>query len=1004
METIRIYLAYVAHKSFTIFQTDVKTAFLHSSLKEDMYVCQPERFIDADHPSHVYKLKKALYGLKQAPRAWYGKLSKFLQQNHFNKGTIDPTLFIRRFGDDILVVHVYVDDINFGSTNPRMSRLFQKYFWWNLIHRRKASGLVIEKARLLNCVLSQDWIAFCLKIGLHFVLRLDCVLSPDLIAFCLKTSCFCLLEDLPLRPERPCVYSDLSPEDKDMYNADIRATNILLQGLPKDIYSLINHYTDAKDIRGNVKILLEGSELTKEDRKSQLYDDFKHFCQHKGETIHDYYVQIAKLINDMRNIKMTMSRMQLNSKFVITCCRNGHEAHANENKMMLDRFTQDNIDSQSPWKTMWHLSRLSPTDNLIENLTNALAILTQSYKTYLPQTNNQLKTSSNPRNQARVQDGRVIVQNVLGRLNRGQGKNAWGAGIAGYEGALNRVGNANPGQARQDLALNLDKVFQADDCDAFDSDVDEAPTAQTMFMDNLSSADPVYDEAGSSYDSDILSEVHDHDHYQDAVCEHHAEHEMHDDYVKDNAVPVVQSNVSSVINDAYMMIYNDMCEPHAQSVSKTSRNIVVDNSLTAELETYKEQVELYEIRAMFELTEREQKIDEQLRIVITDQSLFHQKTVPRTSQQNSVVERRNRTLIEAARTMLIFSKAPMFLWAKVVATTVFGALCYATNDSEDLGKLQPTTDIGIFVGYAPSRKGTPSYISDAWTDKFRARTNPVPAAPYVPPINKDLDILFQPMFDEYLEPPRVERPISPAPAVQVPVNSTGVAAESTLMKDNPFAPTDNDPFINVFVPEPRSEASSSGDLSSTESPYVSQALHHLEKWSKDHPLDKIIGNPSRPIHEFDQLQVWELVPQPDCVMIIALKWIYKVKLDEYGDVLKNKARLVAKGYRQEEGIDFEESFAPVARIVNWHSEAIRIFMPDAASKTDIYQMDVRQHFLWRIEGRKSMYVTRGPLTNHTDTCLSFLRSFYGLKQAPRAWYDTLFTISILTYKFSKGCS
>ncbi|GJR44668.1 retrovirus-related pol polyprotein from transposon TNT 1-94 [Tanacetum coccineum] len=157
--------------------------------------------------------------------------------------------------------------------------------------------------------------------------------------------------------------------------------------------------------------------------------------------------------------------------------------------------------------------------------------------------------------------------------------------------------------------------------------------------------DPVYDEAGPSYDLDILSEVHDHDHYQDAVCEHHEEHEMHDDvqpnyvvdshadytsnsnmipydqYVKDNAVPVVQSNVSSVTNDAYMMIYNDMCEPHAQSVSKTTRNIVVDNSLTAELETYKEQVELYERRARFELTEREQKIDEQLRIVITDRNI-----------------------------------------------------------------------------------------------------------------------------------------------------------------------------------------------------------------------------------------------------------------------------------------------------------------------------------------------------------------------------------------------
>ncbi|GJS20051.1 retrovirus-related pol polyprotein from transposon TNT 1-94 [Tanacetum coccineum] len=100
------------------FSEDVKTAFLHGTLKEDVYVCQPEGFIDVDHPSQVYKLKKALYGLKQAPRAWYDELSTFLLQNHFLKGTIDPTLFIRRFDDDILVVQVYVDDIIFGSTHP----------------------------------------------------------------------------------------------------------------------------------------------------------------------------------------------------------------------------------------------------------------------------------------------------------------------------------------------------------------------------------------------------------------------------------------------------------------------------------------------------------------------------------------------------------------------------------------------------------------------------------------------------------------------------------------------------------------------------------------------------------------------------------------------------------------------------------------------------------------------------------------------------------------------
>ncbi|GJU33904.1 retrovirus-related pol polyprotein from transposon TNT 1-94 [Tanacetum coccineum] len=124
MKAIRIFLAYAAHKSFTVFQMDVKTAFLHGTLKEDVYVYQPEGFIDADHPSHVYKLKKALYGLKQAPKAWYDGLSMFLLQNHFFKGTIDPTLFIRRFDDDILVVHVYVDDIIFGSTHPRYTQLF----------------------------------------------------------------------------------------------------------------------------------------------------------------------------------------------------------------------------------------------------------------------------------------------------------------------------------------------------------------------------------------------------------------------------------------------------------------------------------------------------------------------------------------------------------------------------------------------------------------------------------------------------------------------------------------------------------------------------------------------------------------------------------------------------------------------------------------------------------------------------------------------------------------
>ncbi|GJX19707.1 hypothetical protein Tco_0222384 [Tanacetum coccineum] len=186
---------------------------------------------------------------------------------------------------------------------------------------------------------------------------------------------------------------------------------------------------------------------------------------------------------------------------------------------------------------------------------------------------------------------------------------------------------------------------------------------------------------------------------------------------------------------------------------------------------------------------------------------------------------------------------------------VFGALYYPTNDNEDLGKLQPTTDIGIFVSYAPSRKGTgpaPSFLTSGQISSGLV-PNLVPAAPYVPPINKELEILFQLMFDEYLEPTRVERLVSPAPAVSVSITSTGVATEPTLMEDNPFPPVDYDPFVNVFALEPSSEASSSGDLSLAESPYVTQTLHHLGKWIKDHPLNNIIGNPSRLVSTRKQL-------------------------------------------------------------------------------------------------------------------------------------------------------
>nr|GEU68249.1 retrovirus-related Pol polyprotein from transposon TNT 1-94 [Tanacetum cinerariifolium] len=160
MEAIRIFLSYAAHKSFTVFQMDVKTAFLHGSLKEDVYVCQPEGFIDADHPSHVYKLKKALYGLKQAPRAWYGKLSTFFLQNHFFKGTIDPTLFIRRFDNDILVLFSDLMKSRF-----EMSMMGEMTFFLGLQVNQSPCGIFINQFNYVLEILKKYGMESCVPVG-----------------------------------------------------------------------------------------------------------------------------------------------------------------------------------------------------------------------------------------------------------------------------------------------------------------------------------------------------------------------------------------------------------------------------------------------------------------------------------------------------------------------------------------------------------------------------------------------------------------------------------------------------------------------------------------------------------------------------------------------------------------------------------------------------------------------------------------------------------------------
>ncbi|GJR25297.1 retrovirus-related pol polyprotein from transposon TNT 1-94 [Tanacetum coccineum] len=293
----------------------------------------------------------------------------------------------------------------------------------------------------------------------------------------------------------------------------------------------------------------------------------------------------------------------------------------------------------------------------------------------------------------------------------------------------------------------------------------------------------------------------------------------------------------------------------------------------------------------------------------------HQTSVARTLQQNGVVEIQNRTLVEAARTMLIFSKVPLYLWAEAVSTAcytknrslirlsynktpyelmhdkkpdlsylhVFGSLCYPTNDNEDMGKLKLKADIGLMQ-------------------------NPPFTTPYVPPTKNDWDLLFQPMFDEYFNPPpSVASPVCVAAAPR-PVDPTGSPSSTTIVQAAP-------------------SASTSSTTHKTQLLVISNGVE-------------------------EQVQPAQLVDDP----FLDLR------------------------YRQEEGIDFEEYFAPVARI-----EAIRIFIENATNKNiTIYQMDVKTAFL-NYELREVVYVSQleGFIDQDNPTHVyKFKRALYGLKQTP----------------------
>ncbi|KAJ9536753.1 hypothetical protein OSB04_un000057 [Centaurea solstitialis] len=473
----------------------------------------------------------------------------------------------------------------------------------------------------------------------------------------------------------------------------------------------------------------------------------------------------------------------------------------------------------------------------------------------------------------------------------------------------------------------------------------------------------------------------------------------------------------------------------------------------------------------------------------TLESFFEQKGISqnfssvRTPQQNGVAERRNRTLIEAARSMLSEANLATQFWAEAVNTAcytqnrslivkrfrrtayelfrnrkpsiehlhIFGCVCYILNNKDSLGKFDSKSDDGIFLGYSSISKTFRVFnkrrqaIEETIHVKFDESGPTFPHPNDNTEINQWADSFFQvpepPIADpspQDLPDGFEENPIPPSDITTPPlINATPI---TQITPPEPDQPTNSEDFSQTTVSEPSptnllpdpssNEASTSGQV------YQPPAL----RWTKDHPIDQVLGNPSSGVKtrrqagnvclyvnfisenepkeiddvlrdpawvsamqeelaEFIRNNVWLLVPRPRKRTIIGSKWIFRNKLDEIGTIIRNKARLVAQGYRQEEGIDYDETFAPVARL-----EAIRLFLAFAAHMNfKVYQMDIKNAFL---NGKlnEEVYVAQPPGfvdPKFPDHVYKLNKALYGLKQAPRAWYDTLSTF-LLSKGFVRG--
>nr|GEU43815.1 Gag-Pol polyprotein [Tanacetum cinerariifolium] len=319
------------------------------------------------------------------------------------------------------------------------------------------------------------------------------------------------------------------------------------------------------------------------------------------------------------------------------------------------------------------------------------------------------------------------------------------------------------------------------------------------------------------------------------------------------------------------------------------------------------------------------------------------------------------------------------------------------------------------------------------------------------PSQKELDLLFGPLYDDFFNAgsnPQDKQPTTNIQPTSAPSTPTYVHAEENndhQAEEKEHLP--NDEFTNPFCAPTQQEAeSSSHNIGNSNVPTFNQPQVSEYQWTKDHPLEQVRRNPSRivqtrrqlatdpemcmyaltvstvepknvkeamanyawieaiqkELHQFDRLQVWELVDKPFGKTVIRLKWLWKNKKDEDQTVIHNKARLVAKGYAQEDGIDFEESFSPVARL-----EAVRIFITYATHKSFlIYQMDLKMAFL---NGplKEEVYVAQPDGfvdPDHPEKVDRLRKALYGLKQAPRVWTSDLPIPTWYVYQSGQGSS